>query len=239
MSWEPLDIEELHKVANAKQFCPYYVSKDRIQGADIIFMPYNYLIEEKMRESFNLELANTVLIFDEAHNISPASEECLSFELKASQLDNISKELGDLQDAKSQDDNKEWASEPDQLSLLRKFAEKFLSYMKNVSMDFNQHKNAIKGDGVTNNRFLPQPSVVIHGSEIFNIFEEGTSITHQKENQKVEEITIFSEWHAHNHYFENAMKDIQELGKNGKGVKTQLENWYDVLKKIARLRENK
>ena len=98
MSWDPLDIEELHKVANERSFCPYYVSKDRISGADVIFMPYNYLIEEKMRDSFKLDLENTVLIFDEAHNISPASEECLSFELKASQLENISKEVNDLSD---------------------------------------------------------------------------------------------------------------------------------------------
>jgi regulator of telomere elongation helicase 1 len=55
MPWEPLDIEELHKVAQRHMFCPYYVSKDRAPAADLIFMPYNYLIDEKIRENFEIE----------------------------------------------------------------------------------------------------------------------------------------------------------------------------------------
>lgn len=43
--------------------------KDRIGGADIIFMPYNYLIDEKIRENFKIAYENTILIFDEGHNI--------------------------------------------------------------------------------------------------------------------------------------------------------------------------
>jgi len=54
MSWEPLDIENLHKEAHIHMFCPYYVVKDRAHAADIIFMPYNYLIDEKVRENFDI-----------------------------------------------------------------------------------------------------------------------------------------------------------------------------------------
>lgn len=70
MPWEPLDIEELHKVADRHQFCPYYATKDRANGADLIFMPYNYLIDEKIRENYEINLENAILIFDEAHNIT-------------------------------------------------------------------------------------------------------------------------------------------------------------------------
>jgi hypothetical protein len=28
--------------------------KDRAEGADVIFMPYNYLVDEKYRENFDI-----------------------------------------------------------------------------------------------------------------------------------------------------------------------------------------
>ena len=70
MTWDPLDIEELHKMAKRHTFCPYFGSKDRANSADLIFMPYNYLIDEKIRDSYKVSLENCVLIFDEAHNIT-------------------------------------------------------------------------------------------------------------------------------------------------------------------------
>jgi regulator of telomere elongation helicase 1 len=50
--------------------CPYFANKDRSFGADIIFMPYNYLIDEKIRENFDINFANSCIIFDEAHNVA-------------------------------------------------------------------------------------------------------------------------------------------------------------------------
>ena len=44
--WGPIDIEDLHKLAKRKKFCPYYLSKMRAEKADIVLMPYNYLIDE-------------------------------------------------------------------------------------------------------------------------------------------------------------------------------------------------
>lgn len=54
LPWEPLDIEELHKQGLEYMLCPYFANKDRSTGADIIFMPYNYLIDEKIRENFQI-----------------------------------------------------------------------------------------------------------------------------------------------------------------------------------------
>jgi regulator of telomere elongation helicase 1 len=69
MSWDVADIEELHKLSERHKFCPYYSQKERVAAADIIFMPYNYLLDEKIRENFNLEYDNSIIIFDEGHNI--------------------------------------------------------------------------------------------------------------------------------------------------------------------------
>lgn len=50
--------------------CPYYVSRDLHKKADIIFAPYNYLIDKKRRESLTgISWNETILIFDEAHNV--------------------------------------------------------------------------------------------------------------------------------------------------------------------------
>lgn len=66
--------------------CPYFANKDRANGADIIFMPYNYLIDEKIRENYDIKYHNSIIIFDEAHNIAACAEEVTSFEIKTKQL---------------------------------------------------------------------------------------------------------------------------------------------------------
>lgn len=111
MPWAPLDIEELHKVAERHQFCPYYANNGRAAAADLIFMPYNYLLEEKIRENFTfygLNFRNAIIIFDEAHNIATCAEEVASFELKAKHLDQCITELHSLAEHKAQSDQKEW-----------------------------------------------------------------------------------------------------------------------------------
>ena len=50
-------------------------------------MPYNYLVEEKIRENFDISYSNSIIIFDEAHNIAPVTEDVSSFELKAKLLE--------------------------------------------------------------------------------------------------------------------------------------------------------
>lgn len=68
-TWDPLDIEDLHEVGKSKRACPYFVMKDRAELADVIFMPYNYLIDDKIRENFRVDWENSIIIFDEAHNV--------------------------------------------------------------------------------------------------------------------------------------------------------------------------
>ncbi|KAI6073986.1 Regulator of telomere elongation helicase 1 isoform X1 [Aix galericulata] len=66
--------------------CPYYLSRSLKQQADIIFMPYNYLLDSKSRRAHNLDLKGTVVILDEAHNVEKLCEESSSFDLTAYDL---------------------------------------------------------------------------------------------------------------------------------------------------------
>ncbi|KAM8774836.1 regulator of telomere elongation helicase 1 [Rhynchonycteris naso] len=76
-----LDIEDLVKSGNKHKLCPYYLSRNLKQQADIIFMPYNYLLDAKSRRAHNIDLKGTVVIFDEAHNVEKMCEESVSFDL--------------------------------------------------------------------------------------------------------------------------------------------------------------
>ena len=118
MSWDPCDIEEIHREAKRHVYCPYYATKDRVRGADLIFMPYNYLIDEKYRENFDLDLTNSIVIFDEAHNIAPCCEDVSSFKIRADSLDAVTKEVYDLRQTLAMFKDKEMESKDDKLELI-------------------------------------------------------------------------------------------------------------------------
>ncbi|XP_043912911.1 regulator of telomere elongation helicase 1 [Protopterus annectens] len=76
-----LDIEDLVKNGIKQRACPYFLSRALKQQADIIFMPYNYLLDPKSRRAHSLDLKGAVVIFDEAHNVEKMCEESSSFDL--------------------------------------------------------------------------------------------------------------------------------------------------------------
>ena len=76
--------------------CPYYLQKNRVEFADIILMPYNYLIDAKIRENFKIDYANSIIIIDEAHNVGKVSEDVASFEINIQMLGSVLAELGAL-----------------------------------------------------------------------------------------------------------------------------------------------
>ncbi|XP_033043037.1 regulator of telomere elongation helicase 1 isoform X5 [Trachypithecus francoisi] len=76
-----LDIEDLVKSGSKHRVCPYYLSRNLKQQADIVFMPYNYLLDAKSRRAHSIDLKGMVVIFDEAHNVEKMCEESASFDL--------------------------------------------------------------------------------------------------------------------------------------------------------------
>lgn len=45
-----VDIEDIVRLGKTYKFCPYYMTKELKQHADIIFMPYNYLLDPALRK---------------------------------------------------------------------------------------------------------------------------------------------------------------------------------------------
>ncbi|XP_017484013.1 PREDICTED: regulator of telomere elongation helicase 1 homolog [Rhagoletis zephyria] len=81
-----MDIEDLVRVGQKLKVCPYYVSKELTSDADITFMPYNYLLDPKARKANKVELSNTIVILDEAHNIEKICEESASVQIRSSDI---------------------------------------------------------------------------------------------------------------------------------------------------------
>ncbi|KAG0459532.1 hypothetical protein HPP92_022660 [Vanilla planifolia] len=84
---EPFDIEDLVKIGGARDTCPYYVSRELHKVVDILFAPYNYLIDPGNRNSlFGISWDNAVLLFDEAHNLDSICADAASFDLPSNYL---------------------------------------------------------------------------------------------------------------------------------------------------------
>ena len=77
--FEAWDLEDLVKVGKEVKACPYYVTKELKNSAQLIICPYNYLIDPKIRESMKIDLKGQVVVLDEAHNIENCAREAASY----------------------------------------------------------------------------------------------------------------------------------------------------------------
>jgi Fanconi anemia group J protein len=48
------DIEELVSLGRKLKACPYYTARELIEDADIVFCPYNYLLDSQIRETVSI-----------------------------------------------------------------------------------------------------------------------------------------------------------------------------------------
>ncbi|KAG9492732.1 hypothetical protein GDO78_000954, partial [Eleutherodactylus coqui] len=80
------DIEEFVGLGKRLRGCPYYAARDLMVEADIIFCPYNYLLDSQIRESMDICLKEQIVILDEAHNIEDCARESASYSVTDAQL---------------------------------------------------------------------------------------------------------------------------------------------------------
>jgi len=75
---EVLDVEDLVKDGQRKRACPYYQSRDLAASASIVFLPYNYLLDGRIRSSLPVSLQGALILVDEAHNAPQVCEDVSS-----------------------------------------------------------------------------------------------------------------------------------------------------------------
>lgn len=90
-SKEAWDMEDIVKKGRSMKSCPYFAARGLETQADIVFLPYIYLIDRNIRSAMDLDLENSIVVIDEAHNIEDVSSEAASTEFVESEL----RSLGD------------------------------------------------------------------------------------------------------------------------------------------------
>ena len=82
--------------------CPYFVAREMMKKSEIIFAPYNYIIDPSIRLAMGINLKNTAVLFDEAHNILNVARDSASMTISLQQfrveIENYSLFLNALKD---------------------------------------------------------------------------------------------------------------------------------------------
>lgn len=63
------DIEDLALLGRNTGICPYYAIRSGLKVPEIISLPYQLLLQESTRNILQLDISNSVIIIDEAHNL--------------------------------------------------------------------------------------------------------------------------------------------------------------------------
>lgn len=60
------DIEDMREFGSAHNGCPYFTSQAILEaGAQIVFCPYQYVVNPSMRESLGINIENSIVVVDE------------------------------------------------------------------------------------------------------------------------------------------------------------------------------
>jgi Fanconi anemia group J protein len=81
-----MDIEDLVTLSKSHNACPYYTSRALVQDAEIVFCPYSYLLDPFIRKRMDIDLTDSIIILDEAHNIEDVSVDAASWQIGYEEL---------------------------------------------------------------------------------------------------------------------------------------------------------
>lgn len=76
------DMEDLVSDARKCGYCPYYSERERAKEADVLFLPYNYVLDASLHKQLMFDMKGAILIVDEAHNLPSvlASFSCVNLQ---------------------------------------------------------------------------------------------------------------------------------------------------------------
>uniref|UniRef100_A0A0N5A1A4 Helicase ATP-binding domain-containing protein n=1 Tax=Parastrongyloides trichosuri TaxID=131310 RepID=A0A0N5A1A4_PARTI len=81
------DLEEIVNFSKDKSFCPYFTTSAVLRNdSDIIFCPFNYLVDPIIRGNSEMTLDNTIVIMDEAHNMEDVCRSSSSFDFTEKEM---------------------------------------------------------------------------------------------------------------------------------------------------------
>lgn len=78
------------------RICPFFRCRQMQETAELILLPYNYIIDPQLRKLHKLDLSGSIVIFDEAHNLESICEDVVSVEISSV---HIALAIAELKDA--------------------------------------------------------------------------------------------------------------------------------------------
>ncbi|CAJ1943060.1 unnamed protein product [Cylindrotheca closterium] len=162
-----MDIEDIVAMGKTHKVCSFYYTRSKVEEADLIFVPYNYLFDNDARTTTLAEVAwdNAVIIFDEAHNLESFASESASFDL--STLD-ISRCIQEVSRALNYVENI-----PEQENKIKK--ENILR-LKSIFLCLEEHILTMENEAAHKGEFMME------------IFRRGASISHANHDLFIREV---------------------------------------------------
>ena len=97
LPWGIYNLDDLKEFGTRKGWCPYFLARYAIQHANVIIYSYYYLLDPKIAEIVSKTLPKqSVVVFDEAHNIDNVCIESMSLSLNKKLLQKAGENLGRL-----------------------------------------------------------------------------------------------------------------------------------------------
>ncbi|CAB9525319.1 transcription factor complex helicase XPD subunit [Seminavis robusta] len=91
------DLQELKEWGKGRGWCPYYLTRQAINHANILVFNYQYMLDPKVAKMVSKELeSESIVVFDEAHNIDSVCIEALSVTINDRGLEQATRSLGRL-----------------------------------------------------------------------------------------------------------------------------------------------
>ncbi|EAL73159.1 transcription factor IIH component [Dictyostelium discoideum AX4] len=90
-------LEDLKEYGLKHQMCPYFLSRHMLNFANIVIFSYQYLLDPKIASLISSSFpSNSIVVFDEAHNIDNVCINALSINIDNKLLDTSSKNIAKI-----------------------------------------------------------------------------------------------------------------------------------------------
>eukprot|EP01064_Diplonema_japonicum_P032056 TRINITY_DN5948_c0_g1_i1.p1 TRINITY_DN5948_c0_g1~~TRINITY_DN5948_c0_g1_i1.p1 ORF type:complete len:936 (+),score=200.32 TRINITY_DN5948_c0_g1_i1:1507-4314(+) len=163
-----LDIEDLTSAGQTHGFCPFYYSRKMMSSVSVVFAPYNYLVDPRLRKQIGIDLSDAILIVDEAHNIASNTAEASSFSINTLNITEAVNELSRARVAVTSDTDLpvgEASTRIKDYDLLSGILKKLAHHLE---MSLLKAKPSGRND---------TPNITSHGSDVITLIKEQTSVT--------------------------------------------------------------
>ena len=155
------DLDDMVREGRDKGVCGFHFSK-RFEQCDLVFLPFYYAMDFIYRETHANLISDSILVFDEAHNIQDVSEEGASLNFFLEDFNVVSVFLSEFLQQDLVDEEKMQTKIMDLLTI-------FTLLYENLCESYGYMKNT---------------TIIENGTTIFTILEKFSKITTNKKTKK-------------------------------------------------------